>query len=236
MHTAVFFAFTAIVTPVGGGNALTLDVSQGSLAVVLKPAARASGESRAAVEVGATRGLTAEEIIARERAWDAGQREKIASYVAAVNTSLRFRIAEFPEPLDLTIRGRLFFQRGQPVDSTWEEFFFNAVKWKSKTIPRLPILQPEKVTTLPLDIRLTEEYDYTLVGETQVEGRPAYRVDFRPSDRSEKNRSSSRALTSKPTPKAKIRACDLFPARPFSAIFISFVSPAVGRPSVRKIT
>jgi hypothetical protein len=29
------------------------------------------------VNVGATRGLTADEIIARERAWDAGQLEKV---------------------------------------------------------------------------------------------------------------------------------------------------------------
>ena len=34
----------------------------------------------------------------------------------------------------------------------------NGVKWKGRTIPKLPILQPEKVTTLPLEIRLTEEY------------------------------------------------------------------------------
>jgi hypothetical protein len=29
----------------------------------------------------------------------------------------------------------------------WHEFFLNGVKWKGRTIPRLPILQPEKVTT-----------------------------------------------------------------------------------------
>jgi len=169
-----------------GASVLALDLSQGSLSVVLRPAARKGGEARTAVEVGARRGLTAEEIIARERAWDAGQREKVHAYVASVDTSLRFRVAEFPEPLDLTIRGRLFFERGHPPDSTWEEFYLNGVKWKGRTIPRLPILQPEKVTTLPLDIRLTEEYDYDLAGDATVEGRPAYRVDFRPSDRAQK--------------------------------------------------
>ncbi|HEY3202994.1 MAG TPA: hypothetical protein VGL03_04970 [Thermoanaerobaculia bacterium] len=163
-----------------GARALTLDLSRGPLVVVLQPAARKQGETKAAVEVGAIRGLTAEEIIARERAWDAGQREKVSNYVASMDTSLRFRVAEFAGSLDLTIRGPFFYERGRPGDWAWHEFFLNGVKWKGRTIPKLPILQPEKVTTLPLDIRLTEEYAYELAGETTIDGRPAYRVDFRP--------------------------------------------------------
>lgn len=163
-----------------GGAVLTLDLSKGALAVALRPVARPGGATRAAIDVGATRGLTAEEIIARERAWDAGQREKVESYTAMLDTSLRFRIAEFQSSLDLTIRGPYFSRRGQPADWVWQEFFLNGVKWKGKTIPKLPILQPEKVTALPLDIRLSEEYDYALGGETTIDGRPAYRIDFRP--------------------------------------------------------
>jgi hypothetical protein len=163
-----------------GAPSLTLDLSRGPLAVVLTPMARKGGETKAAVEVGAVRGLSAEEIVARERAWDAGQREKTKSYIAQMDASLRFRVASLPGSLDLTIRGPYFFQTGKNPDWAWQEFYLNGVKWKGKTIPKLPILQPDKVTTLPLDIRLSEEYDYELAGETQAEGRPAYRVDFKP--------------------------------------------------------
>jgi hypothetical protein len=165
---------------VRGAKVLNLDLSAGSLAVVLYPAARPEGETRAAVEVGATRGLTAEEIVARERVWDAGQREKVKSYVAQMSASLRFRVASLPGSLDLTIRGPYFYEQGKAPDWAWQEFFLNGVKWKGRTIPRLPILQPDKVTTLPLDIRLSEEYDYELAGQTRLDDRPAYRVDFRP--------------------------------------------------------
>src|SRR5262249_1782080 len=138
------------------------------------------GETRAQVNVGAQRGLTAEEIIARERAWDAGQRAKYETYSAEMDTSLRFRIAEFQDSLDLTIRGPFFAAKDKPADWVWEEFFLNGVRWKGRTIPRLPILQPEKVTTLPLDIRLSEEYVYELAAETTLDERPAYRIDYRP--------------------------------------------------------
>jgi len=161
-----------------GAKTLELDLSRGPLAVVLEPAKRP--DTRTAVEVGATRGLTADEIIARERAWDAGQREKLSSFVANMEASLRFRVAEVNETFDLTIRGPFFFRRGEPADWVWQEFYLNGVKWKGKTLPKIPILQPEKVTTLPLDIRLTEDYGYELAGTSEVDGRPAYEINFTP--------------------------------------------------------
>lgn len=83
-----------------GAKALTLDLSFGPLAAVLHAAARPGGETRAAVEVEAVRGLTAEEIVARERAWDAGQRERLKTFVADMEASLRFRVAEVNETFD----------------------------------------------------------------------------------------------------------------------------------------
>jgi hypothetical protein len=163
-----------------GAKTLELDLSRGPLAVVLEPAKRP--DTRTAVEVGATRGLTADEIIARERAWDAGQREKLSSFVANMEASLRFRVAEVNETFDLTIRGPFFFRRGEPADWGWQEFYLNGVKWKGKTLPKIPILQPEKVTTLPLDIRLTEDYRYELAGTSEVDGRPAYEINFTPKE------------------------------------------------------
>lgn len=163
-----------------GARTLTLDLSKGPLAVVLQPAARGAGEARGSIEVGAVRGLTAEEIVARERAWEAAQREKTPAFVADMTASLRFRIADVNETFDLTIRGPFFFRRGEAPDWAWQEFYLNGVKWKGKTLPKLPILQPEKVTTLPLDIRLTEDYAYALKGETTLSGRRAYEIAFSP--------------------------------------------------------
>jgi len=163
-----------------GAKTFELDLSRGPLAVVLEPAKRPDERTR--VEVGAARGLTADEIIARERAWDAGQREKVSTFIAEMEASLRFRVADVNETFDLTIRGPFFFRRGEPADWGWKEFYLNGVKWKGKTLPKIPILQPEKVTTLPLDIRLTEDYRYELAGTTEIGGRRAYEITFTPKE------------------------------------------------------
>jgi hypothetical protein len=162
-----------------GSTALTLNLAGGPLVVRLEPAARRDS-ARGEVSVGAVRGLSAEEIVARERAWEAGQRERLSSFTADLDTSLRFRIAEVNETFDLTIRGPFFFRRGEPADWAWREFYLNGVKWKGKTLPKIPILQPEKVTTLPLDIRLTEDYAYVLAHETNVGERRAYQITYTP--------------------------------------------------------
>ena len=159
---------------------LELDLARGPLAVVLEPAKRP--DTRTSVEVGATRGLTADEIIARERAWDAGQREKVTTFTAEMEASLRFRVADVNETFDLTIRGPFFFRRGEAADWVWKDFYLNGVKWKGKTLPKIPILQPEKVTTLPLDIRLTEDYRYVLDGTSDLGGRRAYEITYTPKE------------------------------------------------------
>ena len=163
-----------------GAKTFELDLSRGPLAVVLEPAKRPDERTR--VEVGAARGLTADEIIARERAWDAGQREKVSTFIAEMEASLRFRVADVNETFDLTIRGPFFFRRREPADWGWKDFYLNGVKWKGKTLPKIPILQPEKVTTLPLDIRLTEDYRYELAGATEIGGRRAYEITFTPKE------------------------------------------------------
>ena len=162
-----------------GARSLDLDLSRGALAVRLVPE-RKPGEVQTRVTVGGARGLTADEIVARERAWKATQDDLVRRYSAQLSTSLRFRVAEINETFDLTIQGPLFKERGKEFDWAWDTFYLNGIKWKGKTLPKIPILQPEKVTTLPLEIELTEAYEYALAGRTVVDGRPAYEIDFTP--------------------------------------------------------
>src|SRR5207237_8051060 len=69
---------------------------------------------------------------------------------------------------------------GSPAAWVWQDFFINGVKWKYGKIPELPLIQPEKVTQLPLDIHLTNEYRYQLVREADLLGYHTYEVRFEP--------------------------------------------------------
>mgnify|MGYP000597386412 CR=1 FL=1 len=64
----------------------------------------------------------------------------------------------------------------------WEDFFFEGVKWRSGRLPELPLIQPEKVITLPLDLTLDKTYSYRLIGRDRVGGREAYELEFQPFD------------------------------------------------------
>src|SRR5262249_41023429 len=59
----------------------------------------------------------------------------------------------------------------------------NVVRWKK--IPELPLVQPEKVLVLPLDLTFDKTYDYRLAGEDAVAGRAAYVLAFEPAARGE---------------------------------------------------
>jgi hypothetical protein len=69
----------------------------------------------------------------------------------------------------------------------WEELSFsvNGSKFGSDR-PPFPLLQPEKVLSLPLQLRLGDDYRYTLAGTDTVNGYDCYVVRFDPaqSDRS----------------------------------------------------
>jgi hypothetical protein len=74
-----------------------------------------------------------------------------------------------------------FFAEGKSAE--WEElsFHLNGTKWGPKR-PPFPLLQAEKVLSLPLDLRLTTDYRYSFAGIESVEGRSCFVLHFDPVD------------------------------------------------------
>jgi hypothetical protein len=161
-------------------KALLIKRQKAFLAIELLQKSEDSIETRANVEVKGRFKLTAEEIVARVRAWDALQNSKLHSYIATMTVSLRLHVANMNETFDLTTRGPMFAERGKPYDWAWREFYVNGVRWKGKVAPKIPLLQPEKVNILPFAIDLAEDYQYVLSGETTFAGHSVYVIDFRP--------------------------------------------------------
>jgi hypothetical protein len=159
---------------------LVLNLKTDFFALHLIPRRRKIKNTRYNVNVTGRYQLTAAEIIARVRAWKALQKTQLKTFTATMTTSLRLRIGNLKETFDLTIKGPMFWERDKSYDWLWNDFFVNGVKWKSKRVPKIPLLQPEKVKIMPLDINLTEEYDYSLVSESNTRGGRIYLVDFSP--------------------------------------------------------
>ncbi|MFZ2489982.1 MAG: hypothetical protein WA208_00720 [Thermoanaerobaculia bacterium] len=141
-----------------------------------KPNVNVTKES---MDVATQRGITVEEIIRNHQAYDAYQESIQPRYIARNTTNLRFDVAA-GEAIEATIAGDYFSDRDHRADWVWQDFYINGVKWKYGEIPELPLIQPEKVTQLPLDIHLTNEYRYELVRETQLFGYRTYEVRFEP--------------------------------------------------------
>jgi hypothetical protein len=128
-------------------------------------------------DVRAAAALSVEEIVARHQQAQAGQANAFKTYVASLRMELHFR----PTPaqvFDVVSENRFFFA---PDAVEWEErsFSVNGTRWGPDR-PGLPLLQAEKVLTLPLDLRLTSDYRYQLERTETFGERQCYVLSFEP--------------------------------------------------------
>ncbi len=133
-----------------------------------------------AVQVGGKKEIAAEEIIARHQEFQADQDRRLQSLIASGKISYHYKVAEADVTVDVTTMNNFYWDR--KVGAEWEqkEFYFNGVRWKGKKPPELPLIQPEKVVILPLDINLNKDYAYRYLGTEKAEGRECYVLEFAP--------------------------------------------------------
>ncbi len=121
--------------------------------------------------------LAVEEIVARHQRAQAAQSNAFKTYMASLRQEIHFR----PSPTQVfdVVSDNRFFYGADGVE--WEErgFSVNGTKW-GPNHPGLPLLQAEKVLTLPLDLRLNADYRYALERTDTVGGRRCYVLSFEP--------------------------------------------------------
>jgi hypothetical protein len=130
-------------------------------------------------DVSASADLDVAEIVARNQQAQAAQANAFRTYIASLRMELHFRPSA-TQVFDVVSENRLFFS---PDSLEWQELSFsvNNTHW-GPDHPGVPLLQAEKVLTLPLDLRLTADYRYRLDGTDTVDGRPCFVVAFDPVD------------------------------------------------------
>lgn len=133
------------------------------------------------VSVATAREMPVEEILRRLQAFEDAQDRKLDHYQAVNTTHLRFQPAAGSQTFEATLQGPFFVGDKTGSDWAWQTLYVNGVKWRSKSIPEIPLVQPEKAAALPLQIHFTKQYRYRLRGTDKVDGRDAWVVDFAPS-------------------------------------------------------
>jgi hypothetical protein len=128
--------------------------------------------------VSAARQLRVEEIVARQRQEQAREDAEVDHFSALVRMDQHFRPTVTDPGYDVVTENRLFVG----ADGTeWEELSFSVNGSKfGPNRPPFPLLQPEKVLSLPLQLRLGDDYRYSLAGTDTVDGYDCYVVRFEP--------------------------------------------------------
>jgi len=134
------------------------------------------------VQIKETGLITAEEVIAGHQAFMADQKHRLNNYLADAMLTYHVKIAG-SNSVDISFDNAFFWDAATGAE--WEQrgLYYNGVLWRGKKLPELPIPQPEKVFTLPLDINLNKDYTYAYVGRDRVGEYDCHVLDFKPIDR-----------------------------------------------------
>jgi hypothetical protein len=139
----------------------------------------ASDRFAQAVQVVGSRSLTVEEIIARHQATVARQGAIVHSTIATGTLTLSFEAPGFPAPITVSSGVALYTSNGV-TDIEQRDVRINGVEFRGSAIPRLPIIEPERVASPPLAIALTDVYQYQLDGRENIGKTLCYVVSFEP--------------------------------------------------------
>jgi hypothetical protein len=149
------------------GGPVLVDFNEGAAEVLVDRA-----------EVKGERSLTVDEIIARHQQQQRAQDALVHSYIALARMEQHFRPSMADPGYDVVTDNR-YYVADDGVE--WEELSFsvNGSSWGSDR-PPFPLLQPEKVLSLPLELRFDADYRYRLAGSERIGKFDCYVIRFEP--------------------------------------------------------
>jgi len=132
------------------------------------------------VEVKGGVDLKVEEIIARWQQNREAQKQKLENYLASSFMSLHFESTNLGPGFDVSMQLKQFFNRDGQMEIAQKQLYVNGGKFGKNHAFPLPQIEPEKVLTQPLELKLNQRYDYKLLGTEKVNGTLCYVVGVEP--------------------------------------------------------
>jgi hypothetical protein len=134
-----------------------------------------------AVNVTARSSMRVEEVIARWQTSRETERRFLDNYTVPVFTTLHFESASLETGFDISLELRQFVDRAGTQDWVQTGLLVEGVRLgRGQEFP-LPSLEPDKIVTKPLEIRIDDRYAYELEGTEPIDGHVCYVVDIKPS-------------------------------------------------------
>ena len=147
--------------------------------VILRLAAPPGERFAEGVHVRAGRRLSVEEIVARHQAVARRQSAFVAQVISSGTTTLTFEAPGLPAPMTISSNTVIYGDRDR-TELEQRDIRINGIEFQGGRVPRLPILEPERVASIPLAISLTDDYRYRLERDETVHGVPCHVVSFEP--------------------------------------------------------
>jgi hypothetical protein len=94
--------------------------------------------------------------------------------------SLHFESTNLGPGFDVSMQLEQFFSRDGQMELAQKQFYINGVKFGNNHEFPLPQIEPEKVMTQPLELKLNERYEYKLLGTEKVNEAMCYVVGVEP--------------------------------------------------------
>jgi len=124
--------------------------------------------------------LSVEEIIARWQQYGEAQKQKLENYVSSSFMNLHFESTNVVSAFDVSMQLKRFYDRSGQTELAQTALYVNGVKFNNKYEFPLPQLEPEKVLTPPLELKISENYTYKLLGTEKVDGALCFVVGVEP--------------------------------------------------------
>jgi hypothetical protein len=136
---------------------------------------------RTSVEVAGEPSLTVAEVIARHQASVAWQAAAVRQLIASGRTVVTFQLPGLAAPLAISADTVLYEGDGvRELEQRVIRLGGQVVRLDRAGVPRLPLIEPERASAVPLALTLDEAYAYRLEGRSPVRGHPCYVVAFAP--------------------------------------------------------
>ncbi len=132
-----------------------------------------------AMEIEGRRSPTLEEILAHHQAAAARLERRARVRIATGSTVLTFQVPGLAAPVTLT-SSTVEYRRGGMVEVEQRDLRLNGARVDTgkDAVPRLPLVEPERVGAPPLAIALDETYGYRLAGRERTGGRLCWVIAF----------------------------------------------------------